>query len=140
MSAIGGMVTSFAVSRDGVRVAYDLTGTGPMIVFLHGGGQSRRVWHELGYVGRLRDHFTVITVDIRGNGESDRPIDVEAYSIDHLKDDILSVADAVGETRFSVWGYSYGGNIARYLPAHSHRVAKLVMIVSPTFFLRTMPP
>jgi len=131
VSAIGGTVTSFAVSRDGVRVAYDLTGTGPTLMLLHGGGQSRRVWHELGYVGRLRDHFTVVTVDIRGNGESDSPIDVEAYSIDHLEDDVLSVADAVGETRFSVWGYSYGGNIARYLPAHSDRVTKLVMIGVP---------
>ena len=31
MSAIGDAVTSFAVSRDGVRVAYDLTGTGPIL-------------------------------------------------------------------------------------------------------------
>jgi pimeloyl-ACP methyl ester carboxylesterase len=118
----------FAVSKDGVRVAYDVTGEGPVLLLLPGGGQSRHVWHELGYVGRLSRHFTVVTQDIRGNGESDKPTAMEAYAIDRHIDDVLSVADAVGAPRFSVWGYSYGGNIGRYLPAYTDRVARLVMI------------
>lgn len=122
------MATSFAVSRDGTRIAYDITGTGPVVVLLHGGGQSRQVWHENGYVLRLRDDFTVITVDIRGHGESDRPSGVEAYAIDRIGDDILAVANAAQASRFAVWGYSLGGNIARYLPARSDRVAKIVIM------------
>jgi len=98
---------------------------------LHGGGQSRRVWHEADYVGRLRDAFTVITMDLRGHGESDKPTSVEAYALERLTDDILAVADAAHVTRFDLWGYSYGGNIARYLPARSDRVNKLVIIGIP---------
>ena len=79
------------------------------VVVLHGGGQSRRVWHDANYVGRLRDEFTVITVDLRGHGESDKPTSVEAYALERLTDEILAAADAAHVTRFAVWGYSYGG-------------------------------
>jgi pimeloyl-ACP methyl ester carboxylesterase len=122
------VTTSFAISKDGTRIAYEVAGTGPALVLLHGGGQSRRVWHENGYVTGLRDDFKVITVDIRGHGESDRPSGVDAYSIDRISDDIAAVADAAQVNQFVVWGYSFGGNIARYLPARSERVSKIVMM------------
>jgi pimeloyl-ACP methyl ester carboxylesterase len=131
MNTMPDATASFAVSSDGIRIAYDVTGTGPMVVLLHGGGQSRRVWHDIGFVDRLRDLLTVVTMDIRGSGESDKPTNVEAYGIERHQDDVLSVADAVGKEQFSVWGYSYGGNIARYLPAHSDRVTKLVIMGIP---------
>ena len=121
------MTTSFVVSKDGTRIAYDKTGTGRAVVLLHGGGQSRRVWHDNGYVARLSDDFTVIVVDIRGHGESDGPRGVEAYAIDRICDDIVAVAEDAHFTRFAVWGYSFGGNIARYL-ARSECVSKIVMI------------
>jgi pimeloyl-ACP methyl ester carboxylesterase len=43
-------------------------------------------------------------------------------------DDIVAVADEAHVTRFAVWGYSFGGNIARYLPARSERVSKIVIM------------
>ncbi len=61
----------FTNSPDGTQIAYDSSGAGPAIVLLHGGGGSRQEWHEAGYVRRLEDHFTVITLDLRGHGESD---------------------------------------------------------------------
>lgn len=132
------MTTSFVVSKDGTRIAFDVAGKGPAVVLLHGGGQSRRVWHEAGYVGRLIHEFTVITMDLRGHGESDKPTSVDAYALDRLSEDILAVADAGHVARFAVWGYSYGGNIARYLPARSDRVSKLVIVGIP--FGAAAPP
>jgi pimeloyl-ACP methyl ester carboxylesterase len=121
-------MTSYAMSADGTRIAYDVSGAGPPLVLLHGGGQTRRVWHDAGYVARLRDQFRVIAVDIRGNGESDKPATVDRYAIERHCDDILAVADAVQARQFSLWGYSYGGNIGRYLPARSDRVTRAVII------------
>lgn len=123
--------TLFATSSDGTRIAYDATGSGPAVMLLHGGGQTRRTWHDDGYVERLAREFTVITVDIRGNGESDRPASVEAYSVDHLTADFLAVADAAGAKTFSVWGYSYGANVGRYLALRSRRVRSMVYIGIP---------
>ncbi len=123
--------TRFAVSTGGVRVAYDVSGVGPALVLLHGGGQTRRVWHELGYVARLRDQFTVVTLDIRGNGESDAPPDAASYAIDRLVEDVLAVADAAGASRLALWGFSYGGNIGRAVAATSDRLASFVMVGVP---------
>jgi pimeloyl-ACP methyl ester carboxylesterase len=125
------MNTSFATSTDGTRIAYDVTGTGPAVMLLHGGDRTRRNWHEAGYVERLMDEFTVITVDIRGHGESDMPIDPIEYTTDKLNQDLLAVADACGVERFTIWGFSYGGNVGRYLATQSDRVAKMIIVGIP---------
>ena len=125
------MNTSFAISPDGIRVAYDVSGTGPAILLLHGGGRTRRNWHEVGYVERLKSDFKVIAVDIRGNGESDKPTDPAYYTTDKMGQDLLAVADACGVERFTIWGFSYGGNIGRYLAAQSKRVDKIIIMGIP---------
>jgi len=125
------MNPSFATSPDGTRIAYDLSGSGPALILLHGGGHTRQNWHQVGYVQRLEHTFTVIALDIRGNGASDQPADPAAYTIDKHLQDILAVADACGVDHFMLWGFSYGGNIGRYLAARSARVAKFVMIGIP---------
>jgi pimeloyl-ACP methyl ester carboxylesterase len=47
------MHTRFATSPDHIRIAYDMSGAGPTLMLLHGGGGSRQEWHERGYVKRL---------------------------------------------------------------------------------------
>ncbi len=125
------MNPSFATSPDGTRIAYDLSGSGPALILLHGGWHTRQNWHEVGYVQRLQHTFTVIALDIRGNGDSDQPTDPAAYTIAKHLQDILAVADAGGVDRFTLWGFSYGGNIGRYLAARSARLAKFVMMGIP---------
>lgn len=123
--------TVFATSKDRTRIAYDVAGTGPVLLLLHGGGQTRRVWHETGYVDRRRARFTVVAVDLRGHGESDKPTTVEAYQIDCLCEDLLAVADAAGAGRFTIWGFSYGANVGRYLAARSDRVQAMAIMGIP---------
>jgi pimeloyl-ACP methyl ester carboxylesterase len=125
------MHTFFATSPDGTQIAYDITGTGPALLLLHGGGHTRGHWHAAGYVERLQSAFTVIAIDIRGNGASDKPTDPAAYTTDKHCQDVLAVADACGVARFTLWGFSYGGNIGRYLAARSERIAKLIVIGIP---------
>lgn len=121
-------MTRFAVSAHDTRIAYDAEGSGPALVLLHGGGQDRTVWRKAGWMERLAGRFRTIATDIRGHGESDKPADRSGYAIDCHCADILAVADAEGARRFSLWGYSYGGNIGRYLAARSDRVERFAMI------------
>lgn len=123
--------TQFAVSTDGTRIAYDVTGSGPVVILLHGGGENRRSWHEAGYVSRLAKEFTVVTMDIRGNGESDKPPTAAAFAPTRLNQDVLAVANAVKAERFVIWGFSYGANVGRYLAAVSDRVRGMVYIGIP---------
>jgi pimeloyl-ACP methyl ester carboxylesterase len=123
--------TEFASSLDGTRIAFDVTGQGPVIMLLHGGGHNRQKWHEIGYIERLHKDFKIITIDIRGNGESDKPIDSTFYTTAKMCQDLLAVADACGANRFAIWGFSYGANIGRYLAAQSDRVSKIILIGIP---------
>lgn len=123
--------TRFVTSKDGVRIAYDVSGSGPVVVLLHGGGQDRRSWHRAGYVSRLAADFTVVTIDIRGNGDSGKPTDASAYHFARINDDVLAVADAVKAQTFSLWGFSYGANVGRYLASQSDRVQSMVYIGIP---------
>lgn len=123
--------TQFATSKDGARIAYDVTGTGPAVMLLHGGGQNRHVWHDTGYVSRLSSEFAVVTVDLRGNGDSDKPVTAAAYGIDRLTDDLVAVADSAGIGRFTLWGFSYGANVGRYLAARTDRVRAMIYIGIP---------
>ena len=121
----------FSTSRDGTRIAYDVTGQGPALMLLHGAGKTRRDWHKAGYVDRLKDDFTVITIDIRGTGESDILTDTADYTIEKICDDLTTVADVCDAQRFLVWGYSFGGNVARYLGAWTNRALALAVIGVP---------
>jgi pimeloyl-ACP methyl ester carboxylesterase len=127
------MNTSSIVVPDGTQIFYDVVGDGSVIILLHGGGggQSRKSWHEMGYVARLKNEFKVITMDIRGHGDSDKPTNPAAYAIQTMCNDVLAVADACGVERFTLWGFSYGGNIGRYLAAQSDRVEKIIVMGVP---------
>ena len=122
------MNTLFTVSPDGTRIAYDSCGTGPGIVLIHGGGGSRQEWHKAGYVDRLSQEFAVITIDLRGHGQSDLPTDPAAYTTDKMGQDILAVADACDVQHFTTWGFSFGSKVSRYLAVQSDRVSKLILI------------
>jgi pimeloyl-ACP methyl ester carboxylesterase len=71
----------------------------------------------------------VVLFDHRGHGASDKPSEVEAYSLDRLAADTLAVADSLGLERFTLLGYSMGGMVARRLVlAYPERVAGLVLL------------
>jgi pimeloyl-ACP methyl ester carboxylesterase len=117
-----------ATSADGTKIAYEVTGSGPALLLVHGGGQTRRSWNQLGYVDRLAKRFTVITMDLRGVGDSDKPTRPDAYALDRVLADFLAVVDAAGAKQFHVYGFGHGGTVARYLAARSDRLTSAVLV------------
>jgi pimeloyl-ACP methyl ester carboxylesterase len=117
-----------ATAADGTKIAFEVAGQGPTLILVHGGGQTRRSWNQIGYVERLAKQFTVVTMDLRGSGDSDKPTAKDSYDLDHMIGDIVAVADAAGAKRFHVWGFGHGGTIARYLPARSDRVDSAILV------------
>lgn len=117
-----------ATSPDGTKIAYEVTGSGPALMLIHGGGQTRRSWDQIGYVERLSKEFTVITLDMRGVGDSDKPTTPDGYALDVVLADLLAVADAAKADRFHVWAFGQGATIARYLVARSDRVISAVLV------------
>lgn len=115
-------------AADGTKIAYEVSGAGPALLLLHGGGQTRQSWAERGYVDRLNKKFTVIRIDLRGSGDSGRPDSIEAYALDTVLADILAVADAAGAKRFHLWGFGHGASIGRHLAVRSDRVISAVLV------------
>jgi pimeloyl-ACP methyl ester carboxylesterase len=123
--------TKFITSKDGTKIAYEVTGSGPAVMLLHGAGQNRAEWTRTDYVKRLAPNFTVIAVDLRGSGESDKPTKAEAYALERFTEDLVAVADAASAKRSHVWGFAYGAIIGRSLAAQSDRVSSLAYIGLP---------
>ncbi len=76
------------VDRNGVKVHYEVYGTGEhTLLFMPAFpiGHSRKWKGQLPYFSR---HYRCIALDPRGNGKSDRPVEVEAYRLEEY------VADA----------------------------------------------
>jgi pimeloyl-ACP methyl ester carboxylesterase len=98
-------VTSFAETH-GVRLAYDVAGSGPPLVLLHAGIVDRRMWDDV--VPLLSDVATVVRYDARGFGESPRPPDGEFARWD----DLFAVMDAAGVEKAHLVGVSQGAETA----------------------------
>jgi pimeloyl-ACP methyl ester carboxylesterase len=111
----------FVVAADGVRIHYELEGPAAAtpLVLLHGFASRIESWLEAGYVDRLRDQFHVLLVDIRGNGESDKPTRANDYAYRTRVLDVTLAMNAVGIDRAHLWGYSMGGQIAQSASVHA---------------------
>ena len=98
------------------------SGTGPALVFLHGGQMDARLWDD--QVRRFAARYTVVRYDIRGYGRSS---DVLGPYASH--EDLERVLNALDLERVVLVGHSLGGRIAiDYALDHPERVAGLVLV------------
>ncbi len=86
---------SHVTSADGTRLAVFESGNpaGPVVVAVHGYPDNHTVWD--GIAAELGDCFRVVTYDVRGAGESDKPTGRAAYRMERLTEDFRAVIDAV---------------------------------------------
>ncbi|MCU0260180.1 MAG: alpha/beta hydrolase [Ilumatobacteraceae bacterium] len=98
--------------RDGLRIAGDEWGEPghPLVILLHGGGQTRHAWKGTGE--RLAEAgYHVVAVDTRGHGDTDWAPDGD-YTQQAMVDDLVALVDQLGGERPVLVGASMGGGIA----------------------------
>jgi len=78
----------------------------PLVILLHGGGQTRHAWGETGKK-LSQNGFYVLALDLRGHGDSDWHPDGE-YGVDNYKKDIVSILKEVKKPAAFI-GASLGG-------------------------------
>jgi len=123
-------MTEFVTATDGIRIAYERAGEGPAVVLVHGFGSSKEQnWKSTGWYGSLAEAgFSVLAIDNRGHGQSDKPHDPLFYHHDRMAEDVLSVMDAAGIAAAPYVGYSMGGLIGlRFMALFPDRVTRLAL-------------
>ena len=81
-------------SFDGTQIHYDVIGQGRPVVLLHGFNNTGEGWENTPVYKALVDAgFKVITLDLRGNGQSDKPHVLSAYQNDAEVRDVMGLME-----------------------------------------------
>jgi pimeloyl-ACP methyl ester carboxylesterase len=114
-------------SPDGTSIAYERTGSGPVLVLVDGAMCYRGAGPARPLAARLQDNFTVYTYDRRGRGESS---DTMPYAAAREVEDLQAlIAEAGGEAY--VYGISSGAALALATAAAGPGIAKLALFEPP---------
>jgi pimeloyl-ACP methyl ester carboxylesterase/predicted glycosyltransferase len=117
------------VERDGVKLHYEVYGSGEPTVLLLPTWSVMHSRHWKMQIPYLARHCRVVTFDGRGNGRSDRPTEPEAYAEPEFAADAIAVMDATGTDRAVIVGFSMGAHRGLLLAAnHPERVEAAVFI------------
>jgi pimeloyl-ACP methyl ester carboxylesterase len=129
--------TSRSVDAGDVRIHAVIGGDGPPLLLVHGWPQSWYAWRHV--MPALAEEFTVIAVDQRGVGLSDKP--AGGYDTGTLAGDLVALMDALGHQRFALFGTDTGLPIAYAVAAdHPGRVERLVLAEAPLPGVSPSPP
>lgn len=111
---------------DGRKLTYRKLGHGPVLV-CHPGGPGFSADY-FGDLAALWEQYTLIMLNPRGTGASDRPGDGRAYGIDDYVDDVEQLRRHLEVERMLLLGHSHGGVVAQaYAARHPARVRRLVL-------------
>jgi pimeloyl-ACP methyl ester carboxylesterase len=115
------------IDRDGVKIYYEVHGSGPPLILTHGYSSTSAMWQ--GQIEALSKHHQLILWDMRGHGRSDYPADASAYSEALTVADMAALLDEVGAKRAIVGGLSLGGYMSlAFYRVHPARVTALLII------------
>ena len=129
--------TSRYVDTGELRLHAVIGGDGPPLLLVHGWPQTWYAWRLL--MPALARDFTVVAVDQRGIGLSDKPHDV--YDTGTVAADLVALMDALGHQRFALYGTDTGMPISYALAAdHPDRVERLVVSEAPIPGVSPSPP
>src|SRR6478752_5226472 len=99
------------VDSSGVSLDVQVEGEGRPVVLVHGFPDTKRLWSKQ-VPALVGAGYQVITYDQRGYGASDKPADVEAYSIPFLALDATAILDHLGIERAHFVGHDWGAAVA----------------------------
>jgi pimeloyl-ACP methyl ester carboxylesterase/predicted glycosyltransferase len=117
------------VEREGVRLYYEVYGSGEPTVFLMPTWSIIHSRHWKMQIPYLARHCRVLTFDGRGNGRSDRPSEPDAYREEEFAADALAVMDATATQRAVLVSLSRGAERSLHVAAsHPERVDSMVFI------------
>src|SRR5258708_19146143 len=114
-------------SKDGTVIAYSQIGQGPTLILVDGALCYRQFGPSQDLAAKLAPHFTVITYDRRGRGESG---DTQPYAVEREVEDLAALLEVAGGTAY-VSGQSYGAGLAIEAANQLLGITKLALYEAP---------
>lgn len=100
---------------NGIRMHYVEAGTGPTLLLLHGTPKTSFYWYRL--FPLLSESFHVVAPDLRGFGDTDKPLASAGYDSATNASDMIALMDFLGVEHFHVHGEDRGAEFAYVLAA-----------------------
>lgn len=103
------MTTKMVATEIG-DIAVNVSGSGPVIVCVHGWPEHSWSWrHQAKHFSERG--YTVAAMDVRGYGDSAKPKEIGAYTLMRLASDVAAVADALSDEPVILFGHDWGAPI-----------------------------
>ncbi len=128
------------IETSGARIVTVYGGKGPPLLLMHGNPFTHVSWHGVAPI--LAQSFTVVCTDLRGYGDSSKPVpiaDHSNYSFRAMAQDNVEVMARLGFTRFAAAGHDRGARVLhRMCLDHPEKVTRAAIIdIIPTHHLLT---
>jgi epoxide hydrolase 4 len=118
------------IKTNGIKLHYVTQGEGKLMLMLHGFPEFWYSWRHL--IPEFAKNYRVVALDLRGYNESDKPQEVEAYSILELLKDIKGVIKGLGYRDCILVGHDWGGAIAwNFAYIYPQLVERLIVLNIP---------
>ena len=99
------------VETNSIRMHIAESGEGPLVVLCHGFPESWYSWrHQLSALAEAGFH--AVAPDMRGYGHTDRPEEIDQYTLFHLVGDMVGLLDALGAETAVIAGHDWGAPVA----------------------------
>ena len=103
--------THRTVATNGIRMHLTEAGTGPLVLLCHGFPELGYSWrHQLPALAEAG--FRAVAPDMRGYGRTDRPEEIDQYTLLHLVGDVVGFLDALGAEQAVIAGHDWGAPVA----------------------------
>jgi pimeloyl-ACP methyl ester carboxylesterase len=116
-------------SINGIQMHYVIGGQGDPVVLLHGWPQTWYEWHKV--MPALAKNYTVIAPDLRGLGDSSKPL--TGYDGNTTAEDLYQLISQLDlKQKINLVGHDIGVQTAySYAAIHPDNVSKLVILDVP---------
>jgi pimeloyl-ACP methyl ester carboxylesterase len=132
-------VTRRTVRTNGIDMAFDEAGEGPLVVLCHGFPELSYSWrHQLPALAAAGYHG--VAPDQRGYGGTTRPGAIEDYNIVALTDDLLGLLDVLGEEQAVFVGHDWGAPVVWHLAIRAPERVRGVVGMSVPYLPRSERP
>lgn len=123
-----------------VRIHYVANGPikGALMLFLHGFPEFWYSWRH--QIREFSKDYRVVTVDMRGYGESDKPVGLDAYHVKVLMQDVKGIIEALGYESCTLVAHDWGGLVAypfaKFYPDYVERL--ILLNIAPLPILKAV--